>query len=78
MAKSVEEVLGKVFNIDPAKIADNTGPDNTESWDSFNALLLVTELEKNFRVQFGLDEIVSVKRVSDIKRILKEHGVEIN
>lgn len=77
MAKSVEEVLGKVLDIDPSKITDATGPGNTDAWDSFNGLLLVTELEKNFDVKFTIDEIVGVKSVADIKAVLKKHNVEI-
>lgn len=71
--KSVEEVLAKVFNSEPSKINDQTGPANTEAWDSFNGLLLVTELEKTFNVSFTIDEIVGVKTVADIKKVLKKH-----
>lgn len=76
MMKSVEEVLGKVLNIDQSRITDETGPSNTDAWDSFSGLLLVTELEKNFNVKFTIDEVVSVKKVSDIKAILNKHGIK--
>ncbi len=75
--KTVEEVLGKVLDIDSSKITDVTSPSNTDAWDSFNGLLLVTELEKNFDVKFTIDEIVGVKNVADIKKVLKEHNVDI-
>ena len=74
--RTVEEVLGKVLNIDPAKITDEMGPSNTEAWDSFSGLLLVTELEKNFNVKFTIEEVVAVKKVSDIKAILNKHNVK--
>lgn len=73
--KTVEEVLSKVLNIGSETISDATKPEDIESWDSFNGLILVTELEKNFKVQFSLEEIVAVKKVGDIKKILKRHGV---
>ena len=75
--KTVEEILGRVLNIDSRTITDATKPEDIESWDSFNGLVLVTELEKNFKVQFSLEEIVAVKKVADIKKILKHHGVNI-
>lgn len=75
--KTVEEVLAKVFNTDPSKINDQTGPANNDAWDSFNGLLLVTELEKNFDVKFTIDEIVGVKSVADIKKVLTKNGIEI-
>ena len=75
--KSVEEILANVLHIDPAGITDETGPDNTEAWDSFNGLILLTELEKNFNVKFSLDEVMAVKNVADIKKALRKHGIEV-
>ncbi len=75
--KRVEDILASVLGIDADVIADNTKPEDIENWDSFNGLILVTELEKNFKVQFSLEEIGAVKKVGDIKNILKRHGVNI-
>ena len=75
--KTVEEVLGRVLNVDPKIITDALTPSDIESWDSFNGLILITELEKNFNLKFTLDDVVGVKNVGDIKKVLKEHGIEI-
>lgn len=74
----LEELLGKVLGIDPSSITDATSPDNTPSWDSFNGLLLVTELEKKFNVSFTIDEVAAVKNVGDIKSSLKQHGAKLD
>ncbi len=76
--KTVEEIVAKVLGFKPEQINDKSGPDNLESWDSFSGLILVTELEKSFKVSFSLEEIVEVKKVGDIKKILKRHGVNIH
>lgn len=73
----VEEIVAKILEIDPNEINDMTGPANTPVWDSFNGLLLVTELEKNFKVNFSIDEVVAVKNVRDIKAALRVHGVRL-
>ena len=75
--KRVEDVLASVLGIDADYIVDDTKPEDVENWDSFNGLILITELEKNFNVQFSLEEIVAVKKVGDIKKILKHHGVNV-
>ncbi len=75
--KTVEEVLSKVLGVVPKTITDSTRPEDIESWDSFSGLILVTELEKNFKVNFSLEEIVSVKNIGDIKKILRRHSVKI-
>ena len=73
--KRMYSLLSKVLGIEESKINDETSPDNTESWDSFNGLVMVSELEKEFDVKFTMEEVVSVKCVKDIKECLKKHGV---
>ena len=75
--KTVEEILWRVLAINPKDITDDSGPATIESWDSFNGLMLVTELEKNFKVSFSLEEVVGVKTVKDIKRVLRSHGISL-
>lgn len=75
--EKLKQILAKVLEIDVATITDETSPGNTPSWDSFNGLLLVTELEKGFGVKFTIDEVVAVKSVGDIKRALEKHGVKL-
>ena len=54
---------------------DQSGPENIESWDSFNGLILVDELENYFKIKFSISEITDVKTVADIKQHLKNHNV---
>ena len=72
--KKLRAILSKVLGIDESAITDITSPDNVESWDSFNGLMLVAELESAFCIKFTMDEIVSVKTVGEIKLALKKHG----
>ena len=69
------QLLSNVLGIAIDEINDDTSPDNTESWDSFNALVMVTELEETFEVSFTMDEVYSVRRVADIKEILNKYKV---
>ena len=74
----LKAILSKVLGIGAASINDKTSPDNVESWDSFNGLMLVSELEKEFNVKFTMEEVMSVKNVKDIKESLKKHGIKLN
>ncbi|MBI3075300.1 MAG: acyl carrier protein, partial [Parcubacteria group bacterium] len=56
---------------------DDTSPENTTSWDSFNGLLLATELEKEYKITFSIEEVVAVRRVADIKKALRSRGVPV-
>ena len=71
MTNDVNAIVAKVFSISESEINDESGPENIESWDSFNGLVLVDELENHFNVKFTISEITDVKTVADIKRHLK-------
>lgn len=73
----LNKVLSKVLRISEDQITDETSPDNAETWDSFNGLMLVSELESEFDMKFTMDEVMSVKCVKDIKEVLKKHGVTL-
>jgi len=73
---ALRELLGKVLGIDPDTITDDMSPESVESWDSFNGLMIVTELEKYFNISFTVDEVINVKNVGDIERTLKARGLE--
>ena len=74
----LKAILSKILGMEADSITDKTSPDNVESWDSFNGLMLVSELEKEFNVKFTMEEVVSVKNVRDIKESLKKHGIKLN
>ena len=75
MIDDVNVIVAKVFSISESEVNDQSSPENIETWDSFNGLILVDELENNFKVKFTISEITDVKNVADIKRHLKNHNV---
>lgn len=76
--KKLHTILSKVLGVDEGAITDTMSPDTVESWDSYNALMLVSELETSFNVHFTMDEVVAVKNVGDIKAALKRHEVQLD
>lgn len=76
--KKLNLILSRVLGINENFITDSTSPENVESWDSFNALMIVSELEKEFNVKFTMAEITAVKCVKDIKNSLNRHGIKID
>ena len=78
MSEKLYNIISKVFSISISEINDESSPETIESWDSFNGLILVDELESNFNIKFSVSEIIDVKNVKDIKRHLDNHGVDLN
>jgi len=78
MSKKLYEIISKVMSVPVTEINDKTGPENIESWDSFNGLVLIDELEENFDIKFSLEEATNVTTVEDIKRHMKNHGITLD
>lgn len=74
----LKKILSKVLEVGEKELNDNSSPDTIESWDSFNGLMLVSELENEFKIRFTTKEIISIKNVADIKKTLIKHGVKPN
>ncbi len=72
----LKKILSKVLEVDEKEINDDSSPDTIENWDSFNGLMLVTELENEFKVNFTMDEVINIVNVGDIKKALIKHGVK--
>jgi len=78
MSDKLYIILSRIFSVHISEISDTSGPENIERWDSFNALVLIDELESEFDIKFTVDEITDVLTVADIKRHLKNHGVSLD
>ena len=74
--ETLRELAARVLGVEKEIIDDDSSPENIGSWDSFNAIMMVSELEKNFNVRFSMEEAMSVKNFKNIKDALKKHGVK--
>lgn len=72
----IKKVLSNILGIEENEINDESSPDTIENWDSFNGLMLVSELENEFKIRFDMDEIIKVRTVGEIKKALIKHGVK--
>ena len=73
--ESLKQLVARVMGVNTQEISYTSSPDSLASWDSFNGLMLVSELEKNFDVKFTIDEVMAIHNVEDIKKALEKHGV---
>ena len=76
--KRLKAILSKILHIKADSSIDKASSSNVESWDSFNALVIVSELEKEFKIKFTMNEVTSMKSVKEIKECLKKHGIALN
>jgi len=74
--KKLNSILSNVLGIPESEINDDSSPDNIGSWDSFNGLMLVSELESAYSIKLSLDEVLVLGSVGEIKKVLAKHGVD--
>lgn len=75
MEQRVNEIIARIFRVPPQSISAETGPHTVPAWDSAGHMNLILELEKEFGVQFGDDEVVELVSVEAIAESLARHGV---
>ena len=69
--------LSRILEIDDKLITNDTSPENTETWDSFRGLLIISEVETLFNVHFTMDEALKLRNVNDIKIALTKRGIDL-
>ena len=75
VASAVSKVFSEVLRIPTENISDDTSPDNTPQWDSLQAMNLVVALEAAFDVRLSTKEIVSMRTVGLVRKVLRNKGI---
>jgi acyl carrier protein len=78
MSNNLLDIVANVMEVQVSQIDDESGPETIENWDSFRGLILFEELESKFNVKFTLNELLSIKKIKDIKNILSVRGASLN
>jgi len=74
MDQKIENLLAEVLKMPAARITDDFAMNDAEVWDSLKHMELVLSLEQNLGIQLTFDEIVAMRSLREIKRVLSEKG----
>lgn len=72
MEEKLRSIMTDVFNVPANQITAETMVETVESWDSFNHINLTLALEKEFKVTFSPEEIITMASFREIIAILKQ------
>ena len=72
--KNLESLLADVLQIPIATVTDELSMKDLEAWDSLKHMELIATLENQLDIQLTFDEIVAMRSVGDIKRVLNARG----
>ena len=71
-------IFSSVLGIDESKVSTKLSPLNCPTWDSFNAIILLTEIEKAFDTRFEYAEAMDIKNFGDVIKLIKSKGKNPN
>ena len=74
VTERLRAVVARTFSLRIEEIDDATTPAAVAAWDSLGQIDLVTALEQEFSVEFGLDEIMLMNSVGEIRSILERRN----
>lgn len=75
--KNLTKIVGEILDIDPVKLDQNSSAINVPTWDSVNNLLIISEVEKEYKVKITISEIYKLKNLGDFFNLLKQKGAKI-
>ena len=67
--EKLENILSRVLGIDEDKVNEGLERGSGE-WDSFNHLLLISEIEKEMNIKFTTQEIEKIKTFKDLREVV--------
>ncbi|HUC01318.1 MAG TPA: acyl carrier protein [Candidatus Paceibacterota bacterium] len=75
---TLKRIFSSVLGVDANAITPAMSPENTPSWDSLNAIVLITEIEKAFDVKFAYDEAMGVKNFGDVIALVRSKAAKFD
>jgi len=70
----LKRIFSSVLGIDESAVTPELSPDNTPTWDSLNAIILLTEIEKAFDLRFSYEEAMAIKNVGEVQKLIESKG----
>lgn len=72
------EVVARALRVPATSVSDASSPETLPRWSSLHHLDLITQIEDVYGVRFSTGDIVRAKSVGDIRRLLREKGIEVD
>lgn len=67
-------IFSSVLGVPEEQVVDTLSPETAASWDSLNAIILLTEIEKAFDTRFTYEEAMEIKNFGEVVALVKSKG----
>ena len=67
-------LISEIINISTNDLNMESGPQSTPEWDSLAHLTIIAAVESKYNISFNMNDIISIKSVSDLKKIIDKYS----
>ena len=68
------KIFSSVLNISESEVIGSLSPQTNTAWDSLNAIILLTEIEKAFDLKFTYEEAMAIKNFDEVLKLISSKG----
>jgi len=72
---AIKKIMGRIFEVRPEEITDQTRRRELERWDSLSHLALLVALQEEFHVEIPAEQALEMETLEDIKRAISSRGI---
>lgn len=77
MSDKLISLFAEELGVDPDALNEESSPENTPEWDSLAAMNLVAAVEDTFDTTLSTKEIMVMRSIGIVRRVLTEKGVDL-
>ncbi len=70
ITEKLQIIFRNVFSTPDIQVTDDLNAEKVDRWDSLTHLTMIAEVENEFGVKFKLKELISMKNVGDMIRLI--------
>jgi len=68
--QQLNEIFRDLFELPELELTPGMSADDIDEWDSVNHVMLVVEIERQFKIKFHTAEVEEMKNVGDLVRLI--------
>jgi acyl carrier protein len=74
---SLYQIVRRVIGEEDVALDEASNADTTAGWDSLKNMELIFAVESTYRVRFTVKEVVRLKNIGDLRRLLVAKGADV-
>ena len=69
--KEIQRIISEKLGIPPESVRLESKAADLQGWDSFNHIMIITDIEDTFNFKFGLEEIAEMNSVQKLLKAVE-------